>query len=130
MIQTSEAQIMDAENRLRAAMIGSDVSSLEELLAPEMIFTNHLGQLLGKEDDLAAYRSGKVKVKELKPSELQIRFHGEVAIVSVRMLLTGTYDGSPANGDFRFTRVWSLSSQKTWRVVAAHAGILADEKRI
>jgi ketosteroid isomerase-like protein len=124
MVPTLEAQIVDAENRLRAAMLSSDVSALNELLAPELVFTNHLGQLLGKEDDLAAYRSGMLKVKELKSSEQQIRLNGEVAIVSVRMLLTGSYDGAPANGDFRFTRVWALSPSKRWHVIAAHAGIV------
>ena len=125
MIPTVEAQIVDAEDRLRTAMLSSDVSSLDALLAPELIFTNHLGQLQGKEKDLAAYRSGMLKVEELEPSERQVRLYGEVAIVSVRMRLAGTYDGCPANGDFRFTRVWALSAHKTWRVVAAHAGIVA-----
>jgi hypothetical protein len=39
-------------------MLRSDVVVLDELLAPELIFTNHLGRVLGKEDDLAAHRSG------------------------------------------------------------------------
>jgi ketosteroid isomerase-like protein len=125
MNRSAEAQIVDAEERLRIAMLHSDVSALDELLAPELIFTNHLGQLLGKENDLAAYRSGTLKVKNLKPSEQQVRLHGDVAIVSVRMQLSGTYDGNPANGDFRFTRVWALSPRKTWHVVAAHACIVA-----
>jgi ketosteroid isomerase-like protein len=125
MNQSAEAQIVDAEERLRTAMLNSDVTALDELLAPELIFTNHLGHLLGKENDLAAHRSGMLKVKELKPSEQHVRVAGDVAIVSVRMQLSGTYDGNPANGDFRFTRVWALSPHKTWRVVAAHAGIVA-----
>jgi ketosteroid isomerase-like protein len=125
MIPTLEDRIKDAEDRLRIAMLSSDVSSLDELLAPDLIFTNHLGQLLGKDNDLAAYRSGMLKVIVLTPSEQQIRVVGEIAIVSVRMQLAGTYDGGPANGDFRFTRVWALSPQETWRVVAAHACIVA-----
>jgi ketosteroid isomerase-like protein len=125
MNQIVEAQIVDAEDRLRTAMLRSDASALDELLAPELIFTNHLGQLLGKEDDLAAYRSGKLKVKHLKSSEQHVRLSGDVAIVSVRVQLSGTYDGNPANGDFRFTRVWALSPHKAWHVVAAHAGRVA-----
>lgn len=105
-------------------MLNSDVGALDELLAPELIFTNHLGQLLGKETDLAAHRSGMLKVRELKASEQQVRLNGDVAIVSVRVQLSGTYDGNPANGDFRFTRVWALSPDKTWRVIAAHSGIV------
>jgi ketosteroid isomerase-like protein len=125
MNRTVEAQIQDAEDRLRTAMLNSDVSVLDELLAPDLIFTNHLGQLLGKEDDLAAYRSGSLRVEELKPSERHLRLIGDMAIVSVRTQLSGTYDGNPANGNFRFTRVWALAADKTWRVVAAHAGVVA-----
>jgi ketosteroid isomerase-like protein len=125
MNRTVETQIMGAEDRLRTAMLSSDVSALDELLASELIFTNHLGQLLDKENDLAAYRSGILKVKELKPSEQHIRLAGDVAIVSVRMQLSGTYDGNPANRDFRFTCVWALSPNKAWHVVAAHAGLVA-----
>jgi hypothetical protein len=122
---TAEAQILDVEDRLRAAMLSSDVFALDALLAPDLIFTNHLGQLLGKEDDLAAHRSGVLKVNELRPSEQHVRFSAGVAIVSVRMQLLGTYNGKPANGDFRFTRVWAFSREKTWHVVAAHAGLVA-----
>jgi ketosteroid isomerase-like protein len=125
MNQTAEAQIVDAEDRLRTAMLSSDVNALDDLLAPDLIFTNHFGQLLGKQDDLAAYRSNMLKIEELNPSERHIRLNGDVAIVSVRMQVTGSYDGHPANGDFRFTRVWILSSRNTWYVAAAHAGIVA-----
>jgi ketosteroid isomerase-like protein len=125
MNQTMEAQIDVAEDRLRTAMLASDISVLIELLSPELLFTNHLGQLLGKEDDLASYRSGILRVTELEPSEQHIQTPGDVAIVSVRMRLSGTYDGHPANGDFRFTRVWALSSEKTWQVIAAHATLIA-----
>ena len=125
MNRTVEAQIVNAEDRLRTAMLSSDVSALDELLAPDLIFTNQLGQVLGKEDDLAAHRSGMLKVKELTPSEQHVRPNGDVAIVSVRMQLSGMYDGSPAGGDFRFTRVWAISPYETWHVVAAHSSIVA-----
>ena len=50
---------------------------------------------------------------------------GDVAIVPVRMQLSGAYDGNPADGDFRFTRVWAPGPEKEWRVFAAHAGTVA-----
>ncbi|MGA2039648.1 MAG: nuclear transport factor 2 family protein [Bryobacteraceae bacterium] len=125
MNRTVEAQIVDAEDRLRAAMLSSDIRALDELLSPDLIFTDHLGRLLGKEDDLAAHRSGMLKVNELRASEQHIRRNGDVVIVSVRMRLSGTYDGNPASGDFRFTRVWALSPNKTWHLVAAHSSVVA-----
>jgi ketosteroid isomerase-like protein len=121
-----QAQIVDAEDQLRIAMLSSDVAALNELLAPELIYTNHLGQLLGKDDDLAAYRSGVLKVVSLEPSEQHVRALGDVAVVSVRMQLYGTYKGAPANGDFRFTRVWAHSQQDRWQIVAAHASLISQ----
>jgi hypothetical protein len=63
------AQIAEAEDQLRTAMLSSDVAALNELLTEDLIFTNHLGQLLGKNDDLSAYRSGVLKIVRLEPSE-------------------------------------------------------------
>lgn len=121
----AETEIAYAEDRLRRAMLTSDVAALDNLLAPELIFTNHLGQLTGKQEELAAYSSGTLKVDELRPSEQRIQFSGNVAVVSVRTQLAGTYNGDAANGDFRFTRVWALYADNMWRVMAAHAGIVA-----
>jgi ketosteroid isomerase-like protein len=125
MPQNHEEQILDAEDRLATAMLRSDVDALNDLLSPDLIFTNHLGQLLGKEDDLAAHRSGLLTVEKLQPSEQHLHLHENVAIVSVKMQISGAYDGHPADGDFRFTRVCALSVQGTWQVVAAHATLIA-----
>lgn len=125
MNKTVETQIIKVEERLRLAMIPSDVSTLNELLAPEIIITSHLGELLGKQDDLAAHESGLISINELKPSEQHIQIHGEVAIVSVRMQLSGSYNNKSTNGDFRFTRVWATSSSGTWHIIAAHISILS-----
>jgi len=118
-------QICIAEERLRRAMLASDVGVLDELLAPEIIITSHLGELLRKQDDLAAHESGLIQMHELQPSEQLIRFHQDVALVSVRLQVTGLYNGIPANGDFRFTRVWAASAAGAWHVIAAHIGRVA-----
>lgn len=125
MTKIIESQIIDAEERLKQAMLASDVSVLDKLLAPEIIITNHFGQLMSKDDDLGAHKSGLIKIQELNPSERQIQIQGEVAIVSVRMQIVGTYDGNPANGDFRFTRVWAISGSGTYHIIAAHIGMVS-----
>lgn len=121
-----EAQIKNAEEQLRMAMLASDVKALDELLATDLLFTNHLGQSLSKEADLSAHKSGALSISKLEPSEEQIKLvSGNVAVVSVRVQVTGTYSGQPAGGDFRFTRVWAQSPKGRWQIVAAHAGAIA-----
>ncbi|MGI0494604.1 nuclear transport factor 2 family protein [Alkalinema pantanalense CENA528] len=123
---TIELQIRELEERLRHAMLASDVAVLEELLAPDIIITSHLGDRLTKQDDLAAHTSGAFKIDELQPSEQVIQVHGEVAIVSVRMQVAGSYNGNPTNGNLRYTRVWAVTVSGHWQIVAAHIGLIAD----
>ncbi|NER48778.1 MAG: nuclear transport factor 2 family protein [Symploca sp. SIO1A3] len=120
-----KAQILEAEERLRIAMLRSDAKALNELLAPELIFTNHLGQVLSKQDDLVAHQSGMLRISDLTPSEQYIHCSGSFVIVSVRMHLSGSYAGKASDGDFRFTRIWTLSSSGTWHIVAAHSSMVA-----
>ena len=120
-----ETQIAEAEERLRQAMLGSDVAALDELLGPELVFTNHLGQVLGKADDLDAHRSGIVKIDELELSDQRVIGQGNVAVVSVQVRLSGSYAGARAEGLFRFTRVWAQGTDGAWRVIAGHSTIIA-----
>lgn len=120
-----ENQIIEAEEKLRLAMLHSDVKALDEMLSSRLIFTDHLGHLVGKEEDLAGHKSGALKLKSLSPSEQHILLTGDVAIVSVRMQLSGSYNGTPTNGIFRFTRVWSQSQDGTWQIIAGHSGIVS-----
>lgn len=126
MQHVAQTQILAAEEQLRQAMLASDVTTLEALLAPELIFTNHLGQRVSQQDDLNAHRSGLVQIQTLILSEQQVHTHGDMGVVSVRAQISGIYAGQPANGDFRFTRVWALTADRTaWRVVAAHCTLVS-----
>nr|WP_235550227.1 nuclear transport factor 2 family protein [Paenibacillus sp. Soil724D2] len=57
-----ETFIIACEERLRTAMLFSDVELLDELIADDLTFVNHLGQVLSKETDIEAHRSGNLKM--------------------------------------------------------------------
>lgn len=118
------AQIIQAEERLRIAMLQSDVNTLDELLAPELFFTNHLGQTFTKQDDLTAHQSGIINIEQITPSEQQIKLIDNVAIVTVKVHLIGSYAGIKSDCDFRFTRIWTLSSSGTWQIIVAHSSVV------
>ena len=71
MRQPSTDQILAIEERLRQAMLTSNVAELDELIAPELIFTNYSGQLVTKQQDLAIHQSGILKFSVLTPYEQQ-----------------------------------------------------------
>ena len=51
-----EAAIQQCEERLRSAMLRSDVEALDVLLANDLIFIDHQGRRIEKAQDLEAHR--------------------------------------------------------------------------
>ncbi len=114
------ARIVDVEERLRQAMLHSDIRVLDELVAPELLFTSHYGQLVSKEEDLALHRAGLLRLKELEPTQQHIQLHKDFVVVSVLMHLVGAYQGAPIDQNIRYTRVWSTFPDGSMRIVAGH----------
>ena len=119
------APIVEVEERLRQAMLTSDVAELDALIAPELLFTSYLGQLITKQQDLEMHRSRVLQLTELTPSDPPLPLHARFAVVSVQMHLVGNYDGTPIDQHIRFTRVWAVSSAGVWQIVAGHASLIA-----
>lgn len=73
---------------------------------------------------LAAHQSGKFVIEALTPSDCQIQLLDNVAIVTVKVHLIGSYEGNDFDNNLRFTRIWNLSSSGTWQIVAAHSSVV------
>ncbi len=117
-------KIVELEERLRVAMLNSDVPELDRLISPALLFTNHLGHIISKDEDLEAHRNKIFEFESLVLSEFEILNLESTAVVSVKAEVKGFYNGQQANGDFRFTRVWSNKSGD-WRVMAGHSCLIA-----
>jgi ketosteroid isomerase-like protein len=115
-----QALVLDAEERLRVAQMHNDVDVLDELIAPDLLFTGHLGQMATKADDLAAHRARLLRLTESTPVERQIQLHPTFAVVSVLLHLVGTYDGAAIDQHMRYTRVWAVTADGALRLVAGH----------
>lgn len=123
MNNTKQSEIQVAEEKLRVAMLCSDLAALDSLLSDKLIFTNHLGQVISKADDLDGHRKGDLNIQALSLSQQQILLVAELAIVSVHAAISGSFKGMPATGYFRFTRVWENKNSQ-WQVVAGHSSLV------
>lgn len=107
-------------------MLTSDVEALDRLLADDLIFTNHLGQPMSKQQDLEGHRSGSVAIESVELSEQSIRALGDTAIVTVAAHIVGQFDGNLFEETLRFTPVWQAVSPGQWQVSVAHASRVVD----
>lgn len=116
-------KIEELEEKLRVSMLNSDIDELDKLISPELLFTNHLGHLISKDEDLASHRNKTFEFTSLELSESNIVATENYAVVSVKANIEGLYNGQETNGSFRFTRVWSNDSG-SWQVIAGHSCII------
>lgn len=98
----SKDEIIKNERQLLAAMKSSDISVLDYLLHDDLIFTNHMGQVLTKEMDLDAHRSGSLGIHDIQISEQAIRFIEDIAIVTVKKYIAGKYNDEAFEGTVVF----------------------------
>jgi Domain of unknown function (DUF4440) len=119
----SDEMLRVCETDLRRAQLASDVAVLDRLLDDELVFTGPDGAVYGKADDLDAHRHGWIRITRLVPSEDRIQRFRDLAVVSVRMEMAGTFRDTSFAGPFRYTRVW-CARPDGWRVVAGHVSAI------
>ncbi|RYD71468.1 MAG: nuclear transport factor 2 family protein [Verrucomicrobiaceae bacterium] len=108
------------EDRLRQAVLSSNVYALEEMLADDLVFIDQSGRRLGKAEDIEVYRRGLVSVAKFDVLEQTIRSVGEVNVVHSLVEISGRALGTAFDGQFYYTRVWTIQDGR-WRVISAQA---------
>ncbi|AOJ33231.1 nuclear transport factor 2 family protein [Burkholderia metallica] len=112
--------IEPCEAALRAAMLANDVDALDALLDDDLVFTVPTGQIISKEDDLAAHRAKLLRLDKLDVQEMHAYAIDEMILTTTKAVLAGQFDGTAFDGVFAYTRLWRRSPAG-WRVVAGHA---------
>jgi ketosteroid isomerase-like protein len=122
MNQTATLETIEAlEEELRQAMLNSDISTLDELIADDLLFTLPTGLVLDKQADLEAHRSGVQKFTSIEIGDRQIRYSNDWAVVTLKAELTAKV----FSGTYRFTRVWA-KRQNRWQIVVGHASQVTE----
>ncbi|VWC73699.1 cytochrome P450 [Burkholderia lata] len=116
--------IEPSEAALRAAMLANDVEALDALLDDDLVFTVPTGQVISKEDDLAAHRAKLLRLDRLDVQGTRACAIGEMILTTTKATLAGHFDGAAFDGVFAYTRLWR-QSPAGWRVVAGHASQVA-----
>jgi hypothetical protein len=111
--------ILECESQLRDAQFSNDVAMLDRLLDDELVFVALDGSIASKQDDLDAHRAKRLRLTRSEPGERHVQRLGDAAVVSVRMEMEGSWDGSHFAGAFWYTRVWCRRADG-WRIVAGH----------
>lgn len=119
-----EEALMQLERDWCTASLKNDVDWLTRVLADEVSFGTSTGQRQNKAQVLADFKAEKTKTCQV--DQLQVRIHGETAVVTGRWRITGTdAKGKPfPTPDSIFTDTF-VRRNGQWVCVASHSSAIA-----
>ncbi len=102
------------------AMLTSDVEESKKLMADDMVFINHLGKFISKDDDIAAVERGDVTLSTIKVLSRDIRVAGDIAVVISDSEIDVTIENDKLSDRLIYTRIWQKIDDE-WKLVRGQA---------
>jgi len=121
----AESTLLELDATLQRAVLKQDTTTLGELLSDDWILTTSSGKVVSKAAFLAAVADPKQRLDVNASSEVEVRQHGDTAIVTAVLHERGSVDGKPHDAWVRYTDTW-VREGGVWHYVAAHACRLAE----
>jgi ketosteroid isomerase-like protein len=120
----SRREIDQLEETWRKAVLTSNATLMETLLADDYVAISASGTLQTKEQSLANMRSGKVRISSIEVSDRKVRFYGATALVTSRSEVTGTTEEGDVSGNYLYTRVYVRDKRGVWKVVSFEVSLI------
>lgn len=119
-------EIDQLEEQWRQAVLKSNTSAMQNLLADDFLAITASGTLQTKDQALENLRSGRTRFTSLEITDRKVRFYGTTALVtSVADVQATTGDGELA-GSYRYTHVYVRNAQGVWRIVSFEANRIRE----
>ena len=116
------SQVRKLEEKWAAAYKERKIDLLASLLAEEFVITVEDGSTYSKTGYITHSADPTVQVEVAELSDLRVRVHGYVAVVTGAYHEKGTSNHKPYEYHDRLTDVW-VKAGNTWQVIASHYSV-------
>jgi ketosteroid isomerase-like protein len=113
-----EGEVLRAEERRLAAVVGADAAALQEILDDELRFTHSTGQVDTKYVYIASLESGRLDYLEARARDVTARVYGDAGVLTgTTVLRLRVGGGEPQKAKLLYTAVYA-KRDGAWRLVA------------
>jgi ketosteroid isomerase-like protein len=123
---TAEKEFLALEHEWKQAVVSRDVAFLRHFYAEEYTSTDPEGMVWNKTQDIEIDTAGQFRITAFKLDDVQARVYGDVAIVTGRDALKGTFLGKAASTQVRFTDVF-VKRDGRWQCVTTQVTPIVKE---
>jgi ketosteroid isomerase-like protein len=113
---TPEKQVALLSEHHRKAAIQGDTKVLDAVLTDDWVVVGPTGEVDTKRQQLKKLKDKGLVFEAIDPKEVEVRVHGDTAIVMGLYHIKATLNGKTVDGVFRNTGVFSKQAG-TWRCV-------------
>jgi len=125
------AELTAIEHRLVKAWLEGDRDTVAAVLAPDWAVIDLGGRMLSRAQVLEeGFGSKERKIESGSIDQINVRLFKDVAVVTGRSTLTGSYKGERMTVIQRFTDVFARSSNGRWQVVASQGTQIAGDAAV
>jgi ketosteroid isomerase-like protein len=116
------AKVLALEKKWTEAYKARDIGILAALLSEDFVITVEDGSRFGKAEYITHSADTSVKVQLAELSDLKVRLHGSVAVVTGTYHEKGESRGKSYEYRDRLTDVWMITAGR-WQVIASHYSV-------
>jgi ketosteroid isomerase-like protein len=117
-----DARVLELEKRWTDAYKQHDIKTMTSLLSEDVVVTVEDGRTFGRIGYISHTADSGVQVDVAEESDVTVRMHGNVAVVTGAYHETGTQKGKRYEYRDRFTDVW-MKTGTQWQLIAAQYSV-------
>jgi ketosteroid isomerase-like protein len=103
-VTTKEA--LAAEDARYAAQMRNDVAAMEKLFGNDLVYVHSNAAVDSKKTYIDSMRSGRVKYRVMKRSDVNVRTYGCIAVITGKADFEVTTEGQDSSVELRFHTLW------------------------
>jgi len=124
MPQTALAELIEEVREFECAWgdayMNRDLAALAQIMADDYTFTDPLGSVTDKAQNLAYISTGEFVIQDTHSRNIYIRIYGDTAVVTALSNFKARYRGVGVGGSYQYTDVL-VRRQGRWTAVASQA---------
>jgi ketosteroid isomerase-like protein len=117
---TAEQKIRNLEQEWADAVVHQKTNVIDRIQANEFRFTDPSGQVWTKVRALDFIASGRLKIESFDMSDVDVRLYGNTAVVTLKVVWTGSAGGADISGPQRMTDVF-VERDGRWQCVISQS---------
>lgn len=115
--KADEAVLKQLSDRWDQVIVAKQEKAIADNMAEDFRIIDGRGNVENKAQFVAGVMDPKLTIDPYTVEDFEIRFYGDVALLSGHTLMTGTYDGAKFTSNYRYIDIY-VKRNGAWKIVS------------